>query len=309
MIARASTPRALRTLLGRSIDYAGLFPPASLDLDATLAAYARYRTGPHAWLLGRLVLPAARLDEAAAHEAVPGDAAAHDARAAWPVSAVVGDDVDAAFAAAAAYRGGERGLRVEALEVRAGDAAAIEAIARRAAAEPPGWEIYVEIPADPDPRPLLDALAAHRLRAKIRTGGTTPEAIPSVEHVARFLLACYARDLPMKATAGLHHALPGEHALTYAPDAPRARTHGFLALFLAAALCYNGLTRTDAPRRLALDSLEGVTIDDEAVAWASYRTSADEIARVRRRLLVSFGSCSFEEPVADLVALGLVPGA
>ena len=192
------------------------------------------------------------------------------------------------------------------METRAGDATTVDAIARRLEALGPGLEVYVEVPADPDPRALLDVLATRRLRAKIRSGGIEPGAIPPVEHVARFLLACYARDLPMKATAGLHHALPGEHPLTYEPDAPRARMHGFFALLLAAALCYNGLTRTDAPRRLALDTLEGVTIDDDGIAWESYRVSVDEITRVRRRLFVSFGSCSFDEPVADLVALGLL---
>src|SRR5688572_1275158 len=46
------------------IDYAGLFPPAGLSLDLVADQYGRYRTGRHAWMLGRLVVPSDRLAEA-----------------------------------------------------------------------------------------------------------------------------------------------------------------------------------------------------------------------------------------------------
>src|SRR5664279_1177222 len=55
---------ALRTLLAGLIDYAGMFPPAGFDMADAARNYAAYRTGTHAWALGRFILPAARLDEA-----------------------------------------------------------------------------------------------------------------------------------------------------------------------------------------------------------------------------------------------------
>src|SRR5688500_20392348 len=55
-----------RALLGGAIDYAGLFPPATLSLRNTIANYLDYRGAPDGWALGRLVLPACRLDEVAA---------------------------------------------------------------------------------------------------------------------------------------------------------------------------------------------------------------------------------------------------
>ena len=40
---------AIRALLTGSIDYAGLFPPAGLDMASAVENYARYRAGPDAW--------------------------------------------------------------------------------------------------------------------------------------------------------------------------------------------------------------------------------------------------------------------
>ena len=52
---------ALRALLAGIVDYAGLFPPAGLDMPAAVRNYASYRTDDHAWMLGRFVVPASRL--------------------------------------------------------------------------------------------------------------------------------------------------------------------------------------------------------------------------------------------------------
>src|SRR5436305_7602207 len=54
---------SLRALLEHVIDYAGLFPPASLPLEVAVRNYDSYRRGPDAWMLGRFVCPAARLAE------------------------------------------------------------------------------------------------------------------------------------------------------------------------------------------------------------------------------------------------------
>lgn len=47
--------RAFSALLARIVDYAGLYPPASLALASAVRAYAAYRAGPAAWMLGRFV--------------------------------------------------------------------------------------------------------------------------------------------------------------------------------------------------------------------------------------------------------------
>ena len=52
-----------RTALERLIDYAGLFPPAQLAMAPALAEFAGIRSGPHAWMVGRFVVPASRVPE------------------------------------------------------------------------------------------------------------------------------------------------------------------------------------------------------------------------------------------------------
>src|SRR5918995_986980 len=54
---------AIRTLLQGSIDYAGLFPPAELDMRTALENYVRYSSGPSSWALGRFIVPVSRLHE------------------------------------------------------------------------------------------------------------------------------------------------------------------------------------------------------------------------------------------------------
>jgi len=56
---------ALRELMTGLIDYAGLFPPAALEMDAAVRNYEAYLRGPDAWALGRFVVPAARLEDLA----------------------------------------------------------------------------------------------------------------------------------------------------------------------------------------------------------------------------------------------------
>src|SRR5687767_279114 len=86
-------PKSLHILLRSSIDYAGLFPPAGLDMSRAVRNYAEYLSGPHAWALGRFVLPASRIEEfeAAAADLLPRDAAASP----WRIAALLGGDAAA----------------------------------------------------------------------------------------------------------------------------------------------------------------------------------------------------------------------
>jgi hypothetical protein len=59
---------ARRALLTRFFDHAPMFPPASLPPAEALAEDIRARESEHAWMLGRLVWPAAQLSELSQEE-------------------------------------------------------------------------------------------------------------------------------------------------------------------------------------------------------------------------------------------------
>ena len=214
---------------------------------------------------------------------------------------------NAAHERAAAARGasGREGVHavVDAVEAKVATPSGVE---RLAATLPPGLTAYVELPPGGDPDPLVRAVAAARLRAKIRTGGITPDAIPSPESVARFLVSCRDARVAFKATAGLHHPLRATHALTYEPEAACATMHGFLNVFLAAALLHGGAPVDDALAMLRDERPARLHATDDAVAWNGHALSAAALTEVRARFATSFGSCSFSEPVEELRGMGLL---
>ena len=294
---RMHVPPPLRTLLHGAIDYAGLFPPAALDMRGAAARYAEYRVSDDRWALGRFVVPALRLEELA--RAIVGlgrDAAAP----AWPLSVLLGDDPAADAARIAAHAAASATTRVESLEAKVASASDVRRVRD---AFPAAREVYLEVPAGADPRPLVEAIGAAGARAKIRTGGVTAAAVPEVATVVRFLAACVAIGVPFKATAGLHHPLRAEYALTYDAGAPRATMHGYLNVFLAAALLANGAPEQEAARLLDERDPQAFEVADDGIRWRGTLLTTEAIGRLRARGATSFGSCSFREPLDDLAAL------
>jgi hypothetical protein len=162
---------------------------------------------------------------------------------------------------------------------------------------------YFEIPIIADVSPLVKAIATAGARAKIRTGGITPEAFPGAERIVDFLAACKHGGVAFKATAGLHHAVRGEYRLTYEPGTPKAMMYGFLNLFVAAALLYTGETGDTAAAALEDREPSAFSFSDDAIQWREKRIALEEIVKFRSRFGISFGSCSFREPIDELASL------
>ena len=141
--------------------------------------------------------------------------------------------------------------------------------------------------------------------AKVRTGGLTPDAIPSSEALADFLIEAAWRRIAFKATAGLHHPLRSVHQFTYQPESPSGIMHGFVNVFLAAAFLRAGMERKLAVQLLEEQSSHAFQFDVDGVGWRQHRLSRNEIAAARRGFALSFGSCSFTEPIDDLRFLHL----
>lgn len=298
----------IRLLLTGAIDYAGLFPPAALDLAATARNYAAYRAGDDGWALGRLVVPADRLTEL--ESAADGLFPAPDDPAPWRVAALLSGDLETGishvldFNRRHAKTATEGAAIVDTIELKATARGDI----RRATNSFPDTTVeYIEIPLDPDPDELLEEIGNLGLRAKIRTGGVTPELFPAPERVIRFLAICAKRKIAFKATAGLHHPIRAEYPLTYEPGSVRGTMYGYLNLFLADAFLRAGLSSSDAVEVLTETDPAAFTIEGDGIAWRGQRLDAAALARARTEGMTGFGSCSFTEPLDDARALGLLP--
>jgi hypothetical protein len=291
------TMNAIHTLLRHSIDYAGLFPPAALTMSAAVRNYALYRRGDDEWALGRFILPADRLmefEEQAA--ALPGGL-----QQSWQISALAGLDLEGDLAYIDEFHRlrAVPGMEVDTLEVKVDRVGSIPDAMRKI---PDGLPLYFEIPLDRDPTELLRSLAAAGGRAKVRTGGVTVEAFPSTANLARFIHACIAANVPFKATAGLHHALRGDHRLTYEDRSATGTMFGFLNLFLGTASARAGHDEKQTRSILEESSPEAFQFEAGAIRWRDQQLGLDDLARARQSI-VSFGSCSFTEPITELQAL------
>lgn len=293
-------------LLEQVIDYAGMFPPARLPLEPALRNFVRYQVWPARWMLARFILPVGKLGEVGAlietglmRDDVLGFSVLGRGNMEGFREGVL-DEIEAMKAFRA--RWGER-VRVEAFETRCPDGDALVEVVpwlREAEVRPffeapfgPGWEARAA--------GLIRALAEVGGEAgfKLRTGGVTAEAFPSVAQVAWALCACREAGVPLKCTAGLHHpvrSLRGEVG---------TKMHGFLNVFVAGTLAWaRGLDQVEVAQILAEEDPAEFVFTAREVAWGGVRASVEEVENARRVFMLSFGSCSFEEPKEDLEALG-----
>lgn len=306
-----SSDLPVRVLLADAIDYAGLFPPAQLDMAGAVSEYASYLESDDAWALGAFVVPAARLTElgAAAAQQLETLPIAAGVDHLWRVSAVFGAELQAdmdrvnAFHAAYGTDEGAWWARVDAVELRA---TTTDAVATAMRIVPDEYDRFVEIPATGDVDALVRAVGDANAFAKIRTGGVAADAFPSPNDVARFLRACVTHGVPFKATAGLHHPLRGEYPLTYAPDSMQGTMYGFLNILLATALVRAGADDGTIVDALEERSRDVIRMEESGVMWRGHLLSLEALAASRERSTRSFGSCSFREPLDDLAGLGFL---
>jgi hypothetical protein len=296
---------SLRVFLDRIIDYAGLFTPASLDMRTSVTNYSRYLHHPQQWVLGRFVLTITRLDEFL-------NARGNTTSAPWRLSGIVSANIEAEMEAIGGFNRTARGARIDVFEVRVSSAEEIERVRKN---QPPGAIAMYEISAE-QAGELLPILQELGLGAKVRTGGVVEEAIPTLEQVAEFIARCAELGVPFKATAGLHHPLRSMRPLTYEPNSRRAMMHGFLNVFTAAAIAWGAVRAGEAVSRFAISACladeerRNWHFDDDALTWSGgekpVRIKVEALRSLRSKFALSFGSCSFEEPVAEMHQMGFL---
>lgn len=313
---------ATRTLLTDLIDYAGLFPPAKLDMAHAVEEYNRCRLGPHEWMLQRFICPVSKLGEfeRAASSLMPGTAGTSGYREMagagepWRISVLLeprpGNDISADLDAIARFNDTheqeQHGLAfIDSCEVRIASPTDVDVILDQMHED---LATFFEFPVTTDCRGFVAALSGSPAAAKIRTGGVVGNAFPTVAEVSAFLHACHGADVPFKATAGLHHPVRGTYRLTYEKDSASCTMHGFINLFVAACLVRTAKI-DDRVTQLVLkeEDPQAFRFSDQVLGWKDYLIETMKAAHVRESFALSFGSCSFDEPVQDLQRMGALP--
>jgi hypothetical protein len=312
---------ALRALMSGVIDYAGLFPPAKLPLEDAVREYLAIRESPEAWLPGAFVIPASRVAELEPwadqlfRTAKPTRLSllgrTSDDSEIWKTH--LSEDLNRAGVFLARQAEGVRSSVWEiALPPRYQDPGLLGAILVGAAdvfRSQGTSAVYCEIPNSPQADELRrSVIELHSQNQdslffgfKIRTGGLTPDAFPSVERLAAIIQACQRHKCRWKATAGLHHPLRHTDAQL------GVKTHGFLNVLFAAVLAdAHSLQESVIAEILADEDAANFHVTDEGVHWRDYEATVAQIDSTRSKTFQSFGSCSFAEPRDDLKKLGLL---
>jgi hypothetical protein len=296
---------SVRAFLAGIIDYAGLFPPAKLPLDQAIRNYADYRGGPDAWMLGRFVIPAARLDELDSYVALFSPET--------PLSLAVlgrgGEAIDsflgglaADLQAVAAFRARHgAAVTADAYEVKMPPNIALNTSSEVLQRQLSGMSVFCETPPTTWPS-FIVALPGTWAGVKLRCGGLEASAFPDPAAVARVIAVCRDKRQALKFTAGLHHPI------RHFDSGVSAKMHGFLNVFGAGVLARaRDLTYEQVREIIEDEDPSHFCFDESGIAWKQHRATTDEIVTARKQFVVSFGSCSFDEPRADLRAMGILP--
>jgi hypothetical protein len=271
-------------------DDASLFPPASLAMPEAVAGHLRHQEAWYREMSGPFVCADGKIVQLSAALTAAGVVALDLALVLPGGAGSLESGVDAVF--------GDPRFRLRAVEVpvdrqEADAEAAVAALIARLDDTPlAGATAFAEIPAAQLTSDAVHGLSEHRYLAKLRTGGVTAEAFPDEQTLARCLTLLADQRLAFKCTAGLHHAV------RHRADETGFEHHGFLNVLLAVNAALEG---AEVPE------VASVLADQDANRVASgVGDLSPDAAADARSLFTSFGTCSTDEPVTDLVTLGLV---
>jgi hypothetical protein len=300
---------SLRAFLNQAIDYAGMFPPCALPLEPALRNQANYVHSPDAWMLNGFVLPVGQFN--AATNFVSPFHASHPLRVAalGPKTANLEAFLDALTDTIAAVRSFSQFngnlIWVSHLEMFLPDDVDSASLkqARVIVGELP---VFWEAPPEKAEQTIA-LIAQHKFEEdratfgyKLRTGGVTADAFPTSAQIARALVTAATYQLPIKFTAGLHHPIRQFR------DEVNTKMHGFLNVLGAAVLAAEHQWEVDQVLTMLEDEdPRSFSFSDDSFAWRDSKIDTERL-QYRRKFVRSFGSCSFDEPRADLRALNLL---
>ncbi len=294
---------SLRALLTNAIDYAGLFPPAELALETALENQAEYVRSPEAWMLGSFVLPIAKFSAAEAQLNLFAQTHPLRVSALGPKTGSAADFQKALEGAAKAIRflaDARPAVLVEQFEMPLPPGPLADSLGTgERILGGLGLKMFWETPAERAVETIA-TLAGGNSGFKLRSGGVTADAFPSSQQIAAALVASARNKVPIKFTAGLHHPVRHFH------PSVNTKMHGFLNVLGAGVLAAeHSWEAVETEKMLNDEEASAFRFDDRAFRWRDWEIATGQI-KVRRELVTSLGSCSFDEPRDDLREIGLL---
>jgi hypothetical protein len=289
------------------IDYAGLFPPASLSMTEAVAEYRRIRSEEHHWVAGRFLCRASQLTELA----VTATAVFPSGEVPWQVGVIFDGAPGESGAESIDFRAEmDPVMTIAAAEAKLNEptSAALASLFDAMFSITPDIVAFIEVNRKTSITEQVTLVARElggRRRvggAKLRCGGITPDMFPTPAQVAEFVIACRNEQLPFKATAGLHEPIRHFDARL------GAERHGFINILMAAALAEAGSDPTTIEDVIADTHVDGFSVSAAFASWRGNEIPGSALRRVRHSGFISYGSCDFDEPIDALAALGFLGG-
>ena len=288
---------------GALIDYAGLFPPASLSMGAAVEEYRRLRASDDRWVVGRFLCPASRLEALAATATV----GMQRGEPPWEIGVVFDSGPGAAASLSHAFqREMAPFMSITSAEARLNSSPSPEGLVDAIATIDPDVAAFLEVDHSADIAEQI-AVVGRALRArgrmggaKLRCGGASADLFPSIEQVTQFLWEASLDSVPFKATAGLHQPVR-YHDLEL--DVWR---HGFLNILVASVACDAGEDRGVVEEILAETDPGAFEVGAMAARWRHLVLPGSALRRSRLDGFVAFGSCDLDEPLEALKTLAFL---
>ena len=301
-VNRKWTEDAISHFMTELIDYAGLFPPASLPLPEAISNYHTYMNSSDSWMLGPFVIPATRLNELEPYKDHFNEQ--------YPLRLSVilkPTELDQGLEAINLFLEIYKTAgTVEAIEIPLPpdiDLTLLEKIKNKTEHYP----VYCEVAGTNDQiQYTLDAIrkcnktSLKNIDIKMRTGGIAAHLFPSAKQVAFVIHECRKRDLALKFTAGLHHPIRQYR------NEVETTMHGFVNVFTAALLAYCHSIDVKTIEEILLDEdPTHFSFTPKTLSWRHMTVNSAEINTARSAFAASYGSCSFDEPREELGELSI----
>lgn len=309
------------------IDYAGLFPPAKLNLNEAFENFVNYKNGKYNWMLSNFICPVKKLPEITQ---LISEKFADERKIKISILGRGGHDVDdfkknffddiavwKEFLNYFPFR-----VFTNIFEIRFPDDLNLENDPKKISdfidfiSDYVGSNIthevfiYLEGHQGKDWRKnnkaMIRGIEMHNLKKfdcgyKLRTGGMETYSFPPVEKVTLCIRECLDTQTRLKFTAGLHHPL--RHYF----DELKTMMHGFLNIFAAGIIAMrHNISDYGLNEILSDENPDNFVFQNDSFSWKDWNVSSEDIRLARENLVVSYGSCSFDEPIEDLKAIGLL---